>query len=233
MAEIQFLGHSFFRLGFKEGSVLIDPFICNTSTDANFKRLEACPVKLKDFKDIALILITHEHFDHFDKATIEALAKKHNALVVGTQNVLNDLDVPKNLCIAVGERENARKTLRGFDIEVKPVHHPNAFHPISFIIRKDNHTIYHAGDTSLIEFDDIKADVALLPIGGTFTMDVVDAVRATKTIKPEYVVPMHYNTFSLIKADPREFVHKIKKSILKTEPVVLAPGETLKLAKKK
>jgi L-ascorbate metabolism protein UlaG (beta-lactamase superfamily) len=233
LAEIHFLGHSFFRLGFKEGNVLIDPFICNTSTDSNFKRVEACPVKLKDLNDVALILITHEHFDHFDKATIESLAKRHNSLVVATQNVLNELDLPKNLCIVVDERENARKTLRGFDIEARPVHHPRAFHPISFIVRKDKQTIYHAGDTSLINFDGIKADVALLPIGGTFTMDVVDAVRATKTIKPEFVVPMHYNTFGLIKADPREFVHKINKSILKTKPVVLAPGEKFKLTKKK
>jgi L-ascorbate metabolism protein UlaG (beta-lactamase superfamily) len=135
--------------------------------------------------------------------------------------------LPKNLCVEV--RGGDKKTLRGFDLEVKPVHHPRAFYPVSFTLAKDGKRVYHAGDTSLIEFDDIKADIALLPIGGTFTMDVVDAVRATKTIKPEIVIPMHFNTFCLIKADPREFVQKINKSILKSKPVILKPGEKFKL----
>jgi len=55
-------------------------------------------------------------------------------------------------------------------------------------------------------------------------MDVVDAVRAIKMMKPDYAIPMHYDTFEQIKADPREFKHKIEKSILKTKAVILQPG---------
>ncbi|VVB99174.1 Uncharacterised protein [uncultured archaeon] len=57
-------------------------------------------------------------------------------------------------------------------------------------------------------------------------MDVIDAVRATKTMKPKYVIPMHYNSFTSILADPNDFKERIEKSVLKTIPVVLKPGET-------
>lgn len=226
--KLTFLGHSFFSLGFSGGNVLIDPFIFNSSTDENFKSLIKCPYKREDFKDVSLILISHEHFDHFDKKSIEFLASKFNALVVGHESVLQELSLPKNLLKPVQIGDNL--TLRGTEISIKAAHHPQSFYPLSFLIKADNQTVFHAGDTSLMdELADIKADVALLPIGGTFTMDVVDAVRATKTMKPKQVVPMHYNTFGLIKADPHDFRYRIEKSILVTKPIILEPGQTIKL----
>ena len=60
------------------------------------------------------------------------------------------------------------------------------------------------------------------------TMDIIDAVRATKTMKPKYVIPMHYNSFTTIQVDPNEFRSRIEKSILKTVPVILKPGEVFK-----
>jgi len=224
MVEVHFFGHSFFKIGFKNANVLIDPFIYNTNSDPAFKRLVDCPVKLNDLKDIALILVSHEHFDHFDKKAIEFIAKRDNALVGATQNILNELNLPRNLMVPL--EGNQVKQLRGIQVEVIPTHHHHSFYPLGFVLSQNGKSILHPGDTTLIsEFDKIKPDLALLPIGGTFTMDLVDAVRATKTMKPKYVIPMHYNTFSMIKADTREFVQKIKKSILKTKPVVLSPGQ--------
>jgi L-ascorbate metabolism protein UlaG (beta-lactamase superfamily) len=101
---------------------------------------------------------------------------------------------------------------------------------LGYLISADNQSIYHAGDTELHDsFGEIKTDIALLPIGGAYTMDVVDAVRATKTMKPKYVIPMHYNTFDEIKADSNEFCQRINKSILKTKPIVMGIGETVEL----
>ena len=72
---------------------------------------------------------------------------------------------------------------------------------MGYLIEMSGKKIYHAGVTALIDsFSRIEADIAILPIGGKATMDVIDAVRATKIIKPKAVVPMQYNTFELSKA---------------------------------
>jgi len=101
---------------------------------------------------------------------------------------------------------------------------------MGFLIEFGGKRIYHAGVTALIDtFSDINADVALLPIGGRGSMDVIDAVRATKMIKPDKVVPMQYNTFDLSKADSGDFKARIEKSLLKTKPVILSPGQIMKV----
>ena len=89
--------------------------------------------------------------------------------------------------------------------------------------------LYHAGDTGLtmdmklLEVEEL--DLAFVPIGGNFTMDIEDAVRAVEFIKPKITVPMHYNTFGLIKADPKEFAKKLPDYQVE----ILAPGESIKI----
>jgi len=68
-----------------------------------------------------------------------------------------------------------------------------------------------------------KPDIALLPIGGRFTMDIYQAAKAVEFIRPKYVIPIHYNTFDLIKADPQEF-KKLVGNL--SQVVILEPGET-------
>ncbi|MFH1544645.1 MAG: metal-dependent hydrolase [archaeon] len=225
MVKIHFLGHSSFKLVYPHTSILIDPFINNTCIEPSFKRLIDSPVKENELNDVSLILVSHEHFDHFDKKAIESIAQKNNSVVVGHESVLQKLKLHKRfLCpITIGQKIELRKLA----IEGITAHHPNSFFPIGFLIDSGKEKIYHAGDTDLIdEFDEIKADIALLPIGGTYTMDLVDGVKATKSMKPKIVIPMHYNTFSMIKADALEFKHKIEKSLLETKPVILKPGES-------
>ena len=90
--------------------------------------------------------------------------------------------------------------------------------------------IYDAADTGL--FYDMKLigeegiDVALLPIGDNFTMGPDDALRAAKLIKPKVLIPMHYNTFELIKQDSKSFAARMKKALPKTKVVILKPGKT-------
>jgi len=90
-------------------------------------------------------------------------------------------------------------------------------------------SVYHAGDTGL--FSDMAligpVDCALLPIGDNFTMGIEDAVKATAMIKPKTAIPMHYNTFDLIKQNPEEFKDKL--SGFDTEVEVIKPGESIEI----
>ena len=85
--------------------------------------------------------------------------------------------------------------------------------PCGFVIEINGKKLYHAGDTGLTYdmklLETEKIDIAFLPIGGNYTMDIDDAVRAVDFIKPKLTIPMHYNTFGVIKADPLEFKEKL------------------------
>jgi L-ascorbate metabolism protein UlaG (beta-lactamase superfamily) len=102
--------------------------------------------------------------------------------------------------------------------------------PCGFLVTAEGKTLYHAGDTGL--FYDMKligemnpVDLALLPIGDNFTMGVTDAIKAVELLKPKHVVPMHYDTFDLINADPAEFAAGAKKH--GAAVTILGIGESL------
>ena len=228
MVELQYLGHSFFKFESKGKSILVDPFLNSKAPSPDLKALIKCPLSEKDFKNISLILVSHEHFDHFDKKFIESIAAKNDSLIVAHDSLLNELKIPKRQMVSIAT--DSKINVRDVEIKAIPAHHPQSFYPLSFLIEINGNRIFHAGDTDLMEeHEKIKADVALLPIGGSYTMDLVDAVKAIKCIKPKFAIPMHYNTWAHIKADPQEFKARIEKSNLKTKPVILAPGETFKL----
>ncbi|MCW1309727.1 MAG: MBL fold metallo-hydrolase, partial [Candidatus Nanoarchaeia archaeon] len=108
-----------------------------------------------------------------------------------------------------------------------------SFHPknkgVGFVVTINNKKIYHAGDTDFIpEMKELVREaitVALLPIGGTYTMDLDEAVNAAIEIKPSYVIPMHYNSLPELKANAMEFKEKVEKnSAIKV--IVLKEGES-------
>jgi L-ascorbate metabolism protein UlaG (beta-lactamase superfamily) len=151
--------------------------------------------EMKDKAD--LILITHSHGDHFQKGTVENL--KGNSTVV---------IAPKNVAKKFGPAENVKVVRPGDEqdigwVKVKAVYAYNLgikghiLHKkgkcVGFLITVDGMTLYHAGDTELIpEMKQLgHVDLAMLPIGGTFTMDVDSAAEAAKTIGAKFVVPMH------------------------------------------
>jgi len=229
MVELHFFWHAFFKIKSKSKTILIDPVLSFKAPSKDFDCMLDCTVKEDDLKNITMILITHEHFDHFDKELVERIAKENKACVVAHQNILQELEksIPKAFLhpITIGEKIS----LRGVEIEVIPAHHPQSFYPVGYIINIDGKSIYHAGDTALIDsMAKLKADVALLPIGGYETMDCVDALRVVKIMKPGIAIPMHYNTFKMIQQDPKEFKQKIEKSISKTRVVILNPGKKIR-----
>ncbi len=224
MFGLQYVRHAFFKMNFGGISVVTDPFVNNSLDNQNLKPIVKCPVSEKEIGSVDVVLLSQEHFDHFDIKAIESICVNQKTKVVGHESLLQQLNIHPNQKRAI--MSGNKFTLLGLDIEVVPAHYPKSYYPVSYFLSDKKSSVFFAADTSLTEnFNGLKADVALLPIGGNETMDIVDAVRATKTLKPSYSIPMHYDTFESIKADPMEFKQKIEKSILKTKAVILRPGE--------
>jgi L-ascorbate metabolism protein UlaG (beta-lactamase superfamily) len=157
------------------------------------------------------ILVTHEHFDHKDIKSIRKLSDEHTMVVVPTG------------CIVEGYRTceleiGVRESFEGISVETVPAYNiDKPFHPkgsgAGYILEIDGVRIYHAGDTDFIpEMKEIKVDVALIPVGGKYTMDLEQAKRALEEIDAEKVIPMHYGTLPETQADV---------SKLKSEKVVI------------
>jgi len=228
MFEVQYIYHSFFKVAMGNRVMLFDPFIDTQPKGSDFKRRIDCPAKCKSFNKVDAILVSHEHFDHFDKKAIERIASESGCTVAAHDHLLSELDISPRQKKSLDLKKKAN--VKGIEIEPLPAHHPNSFYPMGYKVEYDGNSLVHTGDTDLTGiFSKINADVLCVPIGGTMTMDVVDAVRAVKTMEPGVAIPMHYNTFDVIKASPLEFKEKIEKSILKTRAVPLKPGKKLRL----
>ena len=140
------------------------------------------------------ILITHAHFDHFDKDTIEQLRHKQT-IIVAPHDVARELSGERIIGVSPGER----REIEGLKLEMVPAYnigkdaHPKEKNWVGYIAEINGTRYYHAGDTDRIpEMGDIDTVVAMLPIGGTYTMNVDEAVLALENIGPQVGIPMHY-----------------------------------------
>lgn len=224
--KITYLGHSAVIIEEGDFNAIIDPFISGN---------ELARTKVEDITGITHILVTHGHADHIGDT--EEIAKSNNALIISNAEISDYFSAKgfKTHAMHIGGSHN-------FDfgrVKLTPALHGSAIstedgkvdggNPCGFLIEVNGKRVYHAGDTGLtmdmqlLEGD--KIDVALLPIGGNFTMDIEDALRAVEMIKPKLAIPIHYDTFPVIKADPMEFKEKNKSS----ETVVLGIGRDYEL----
>ncbi len=143
-----------------------------------------------------LVLITHAHFDHFSRDDLERVRGPRTRIVAPA-------DVARELSGDVTRvRPGDRVEVAGVRLEAVPAYnrvegrldfHPKANNWVGYVIELAGRTYYHAGDTDhLPELETVKTDVALLPIGGTYTMDVAEAAALAKKISPKVAVPMHF-----------------------------------------
>ena len=174
LSKIVWLGHDGFRIDAGK-TVYIDPY------------------QIPDGPGADLILITHEHFDHCSPEDV-AKIQQSGSVIVTEKDSAAQLSGDVRI-LQVGE------TLTIDDVTVEAVAAYNTdkdFHPkskgwLGFIVEVDGVRVYHAGDTDFIpEMKDFKADIALLPVSGTYVMTAAEAVEAALAIDPKIAIPMHY-----------------------------------------
>jgi L-ascorbate metabolism protein UlaG (beta-lactamase superfamily) len=216
--DIRFLGHACFELSDGDTSVLIDPFLTgNPKAAANADELTP-----------TTILITHGHADHIGDTV--AIAKRAGVPVVAIVELANEIgedgvDVfDPNLGGTVEFDWGWVRLVPAWHTSTTPKGTVNT--PAGMVINFGGKTVYHLGDTAL--FSDLslvsrrdEIDVALMCIGGHYTMDRHDAVRAADFVQAHTVIPCHYDTFPPIETDAEAF-----KADVDGEVVILAPGET-------
>jgi len=206
--KIIYHGHSFVQLNDNKHSVLIDPFVTGNP---------ATKTKVEDLK-CDYIILTHGHGDHISDAI--TIAQKNKATIITSFEIAN---------YAGKHNVNAHPLGigGGFNfpfgrVKLTIAHHSSSFpdgsyagNPAGVIITVGGKTIYHAGDTGL--FYDMKLigemhkiDIAFLPIGDNFTMGIDDAVKAAEFINAGITVPIHYNTFDIINANPEDYKKKVE-----------------------
>ncbi|CAN5334598.1 MBL fold metallo-hydrolase [soil metagenome] len=156
-----------------------------------------------------VIFITHAHYDHFSMEDIDRI-RKPDTRIVAPHDIAEELsgDV-----VAVGPGDSIDVSgIRGEAIpaynisEERLDFHPRANEWVGYVLELGGHRYYHAGDTDrLPDLDQIRADVAFLPVGGTYTMDVTEAAGLARAIAPELAVPMHYGFVAGTEADGQRF----------------------------
>lgn len=223
MTDIRFLGHATFELSDGTTTVLIDPFLTGNPKAA---------VSADDLSP-DVILLTHGHGDH--SADVVPIARRTGATVITMLEIADEL-TKDGLENVIGPNIGGRVEFPGGWVKLVPAWHSSSTPKgtvstaTGLIVELGGATIYHLGDTWL--FGDMELigrrhaiDVALVPIGGFFTMDAEDAVEAVRMIGPRQVIPCHYNTFPPIQVDVADFKAGVE-SDTATEVIVLEPGET-------
>ena len=158
------------------------------------------PYKIEDSRhDADIIFITHNHYDHFDIESINNI-KNDNTIIIAPKSMEGDI---KDIVLKDYIYLNPYDEINIDDISVKAIPAYNVgkpFHPkenkwLGYIVKYNDTTYYVAGDTDLNEDNiKVKCDIALIPIGGKYTMDVSEAAELVKTIEPKTVIPTHYGS---------------------------------------
>jgi L-ascorbate metabolism protein UlaG (beta-lactamase superfamily) len=206
--DIRFLGHAAFELSDGDTRILIDPFITG-NPKATVSADELQP---------SVILLTHGHADHFGD-TVD-IAKRTGASVLAIVELADEIS--KEGIETFDPNLGGTVTFEWGWVKLVPAWHtsttPNGTvnTPAALLVSFGGQLVYHVGD---------KVNVALVPIGGHYTMDRYDAVTACEFIDAETVIPIHYDTFPPIETDAEAFKSDVE-SATGSKVVILAPGET-------
>ncbi|MDQ7781985.1 MAG: MBL fold metallo-hydrolase [Desulfomonilaceae bacterium] len=201
--NVTWLGHASFRINGSKATVYIDPW------------------KLKSAEPADVVCITHSHYDHLSEEDV-AKIRKDSTVIIGPEDCRSDFgkafrDITPGRSVSVGdvtvEAVAAYNTDKNF--------HPKANNWVGYVVTVDGVRIYHTGDTDVIpEMTGVEADVALVPVGGTYTMTVTQAAEAVEKIGPKVAVPMHCGDIVGTLKDRETF-----QSLSKVPVVILDPKE--------
>ncbi|MCX8178681.1 MAG: MBL fold metallo-hydrolase [Candidatus Aenigmarchaeota archaeon] len=197
--KLHWLGHDCFRI---EGSktLIIDPF-----------KIER--------QEVDIVLVTHDHFDHCSVEDIKKIEYKTLIASVACKQLKAKFVKPGD----VVDVDNVKiKAVPAYNIDKfrspGQVFHPKQLNHVGFVIEIDNVSIYHAGDTDFIpEMKDVKADIALLPVSGTYVMTAEEATKAVEVIRPEIAIPMHFGSIVGSKQDAEKFKKLAKSKVVMLE----------------
>lgn len=205
--ELTYLGHAAVRLRTADHEVLIDPFLSG-NPNATVGREDVDP---------SHVILTHAHFDHLGDTV--AIAGRTGATVISSPEIVGRLEGEG--ATGSGMNVGGSAAFPFGRVTFTPAWHSNSFPdgtyggmPMGVIVEIGGVRVYHAGDTAL--FSDMalvgrrRIDVALLPIGDTFTMGPEDALEAVRMISPRVVVPIHYGTFPAIEQDAEAFARAVE-----------------------
>jgi len=180
----------------------------------NKKTIYFDPFEIAGGPPADLILISHDHFDHCSPDDVKKIHAKGTIIVT-------EADSAKKFSGQVEVlKPGETKTIQGIPIETVPAYNTNKdFHPkmkgwLGFIVTLDGVRLYHPGDTDFIpEMKTIRADIAFLPVSGTYVMTAKEAVEAAKVLKPQIAVPIHYGAIVGSDEDAKEFKELLKGTV--------------------
>jgi L-ascorbate metabolism protein UlaG (beta-lactamase superfamily) len=221
MLTLTFLGHAAFLAEGDGKRVILDPFLTGNPK---------APYPAERVPKLDAILLSHGHGDHLGDAI--ALSKRDGATVVSAYELVS-------FCTGQGATGHALHVGGAHrfpfgTVKLVPAIHGGAIEgskgpnttPCGLVLTLAGVRVYHAGDTALtMDMQLLKGavDVMLVPIGDNYTMGIDDAARAVEFVQPRVAIPMHYNTWDLIAADPEQFRRLVGS---RAEVVILEPGKT-------
>lgn len=186
--KIKWLGHAGFRLE-GEKIVYLDPWKISPGAPA-----------------ADIVLITHTHYDHCSPEDVKLISKKDTVIVVPADGA-NKFKKP-----VISLKPGESKEIEGIKVEAVPAYNINKpYHPrsenwVGYIVTLDGKRIYHAGDSDAIpEMENLKVDIAILPVGGTYTMKAEEAAEIVNKMTPGLAIPIHFGTIVGSLADAEKF----------------------------
>lgn len=201
--KIEVLCHSSIRIEGEDKIIYLDPFRIKEET-----------------KDADVIFITHSHYDHFSEDDINKVKNDNTKIIITNDLMDRTLELgfkEENITVVV---PSDSYKVSNIEIKTIPAYNTNKeFHPkennwVGYILKLEEKNIYVAGDTDIIEENkDIKCDIALIPVGGTYTTDYKEAAELVNIINPKIVIPMHYAELVGTKEDAIKFCKLVNSNI--------------------